>query len=136
MKPWQLCSTSRICRGQCHHGILAVVLLCITVARVLAIGYLLVGFWCMWCHFVEEAAGRFFGLVAEAAGGMGLAFVVEVEVVFGGAWVSYMLDRTEALASVPAGEEYQLLAGALLVLIFHYEYNVALLQPAELLPTF
>jgi hypothetical protein len=48
----------------------------------------------------------FFGLVAEAAGGMGLAFVVEVEVVFGGAWVAYMLDRTEALASVPAGEEY------------------------------
>jgi hypothetical protein len=51
-----------------------VVLLCIAMARVLVIVYLLVGILCLWCHNVVEAASRFLGLVAEAVGGVGLAF--------------------------------------------------------------
>jgi hypothetical protein len=60
-----------------------VVLLCIAMARVLVIVYLLVGILCLWCHNVVEAASRFLGLVAEAVGGVGLAFVAEVELVMG-----------------------------------------------------
>jgi hypothetical protein len=54
----------------------------------------------------------------------------------GGGWVGGMLDRKEALASVPAGREYQLPIGAGLVLLFLCQCTVALLQPTESLPTF
>jgi hypothetical protein len=59
-----------------------------------------------------------------------------VDCVMGGGWVGGMLDRKEALASVPAGREYQLPIGAGLVLLFLCQCTVALLQPTESLPTF
>jgi hypothetical protein len=45
-----------------------VVLLYIAETKMLAAGYILEGFLRLWCHIVEEAVGRFRGLVAEAAG--------------------------------------------------------------------
>jgi hypothetical protein len=114
MMLWHLRSTLGICEGLYLHGIWAVVLLCITVAKVLVVGYLLVGFLCQWCRTVAEAGCRFLGLVADAAGGVGLAFVVEVEVVVG--WATYMVEQMEAFASIPADEEYPLSIGALLTL--------------------
>jgi hypothetical protein len=103
---------------------------------VLAIGYLLVGFSCLWCHIMVEAASRFLRLLVEVVGGVGLAFVVEAEVAVGGGWVTYILDQTEALVSVPTGKEYRLPAGPLVVLLFLYQCPTALLWPAEPLPAF
>jgi hypothetical protein len=120
MKLWRFRNTSGICGGVCRHGILAVVLLYITEAKALAAGYLLAGFLCLWCHIVVEVVGRFCGLVAEAMGVVEWAFVVKVEVAMGGGCVACMLDRTEALASVPISEECQLHVKALLVLPFLY----------------
>jgi hypothetical protein len=94
-----------------------VVVLCATEARVLAVGYLLAGFLCLWCHIVVEAAGRFHGLVVGAVGG---------------GWIAYMLDRTEVLTSVPVTEGYRLLAGAMLVLLFPCQCIAFFLQPVDL----
>jgi hypothetical protein len=53
--------------------------------------------------------------------GCGIGIWAEVEVVVGGGWVGGMVDRTEALASVPVGEGCQQHAGALQVLPFLYQ---------------
>jgi hypothetical protein len=58
---------------------------------VLAIGYLLVRFLCLWCHIVEGVVCRFLGLVVEATVGVGLTIVAEVEVVLCGGWVAIVL---------------------------------------------
>jgi hypothetical protein len=55
---------------------------------------------------------RFLGLVVEVVGAVKWTYVVEVEVVVGRGWVAYMLDQTDALASVPIGKGYQLPADA------------------------
>jgi hypothetical protein len=78
------------------------------------------GFWSLWCHTATEAASRFQRLVAEGAGlwnwhlGRGGGGC-------GWGWVGGMVDRTEALASVPVGEGCQQHARALQVLPFLYQ---------------
>jgi hypothetical protein len=57
---------------------LVVVLLYIAGTRVLAVGCQLMGFLSLWCHTVAEAIGRFCRLVAEGAGVIEFAFMMEV----------------------------------------------------------
>jgi hypothetical protein len=70
---------------------------------VLATDYLLMCLLHLWCHIVAEAVS--------------------------GGWVAYMLDRMEALSSVPVSEECQLPAEALLALLFLCQCIVFLLRP-------
>jgi hypothetical protein len=105
-------------------------------AKVLATGYLLVDLLSLWCHIVAEATGRFHGLVAEAAGVVEWTFAAVVEVAMGGGWVACMLDRMEALASVPIGKGYQLPIKALLILLFLYQCTAFLLWLVGPLPAF
>jgi hypothetical protein len=51
----RLRSTLGTLGGLCHHDILVVVLPYIAEVRVLAGGYLLAGFLCLWCRMLEVA---------------------------------------------------------------------------------